>query len=106
MVQREGGVFDRTGALNRMLLIMINEAALCLQEGIVDGADVVDVGMIMGTGFPPFHGGLLRYADSQGIDNIIDILNDQEEEFKDGRFKPCEYLLELKRSGKNFYSRE
>ena len=104
MVPREGGVFDRTDALNRMLLMMINEAARCLQEGVIESADVVDIGMIMGTGFPPFHGGLLRYADSQGIDNIIDILNDLEEDAKDGRFKPCEYLIGLKNSSKKFYT--
>lgn len=104
MVDREGGVFDRDGALNRMLLIMINEAARCLEEGVIDGPDVVDVGMIMGTGFPPFRGGLLRYADSEGIDNVVDILNELEEQFQDGRFKPCELLVGLKNQGKKFYN--
>lgn len=104
MVDREGGVFDKEEALNRMLLIMINEAARCLEEGVIDGPDVVDIGMIMGTGFPPFHGGLLRYADAQGIDNVVDILNELEEQFKDGRFKPCEYMTRLKSDGKKFYS--
>ncbi|MBL8014192.1 MAG: enoyl-CoA hydratase/isomerase family protein, partial [Candidatus Omnitrophica bacterium] len=106
MIDRPGGVFDKTEALNRMLLTMINEAAMCLQEKIIDGADVVDIGMVMGTGFPPFHGGLLRYADGQGIDNVVDILNELEEEYNDGRFKPCGYLLNLKSSGKKFYSQE
>ncbi|MEK7084210.1 MAG: 3-hydroxyacyl-CoA dehydrogenase NAD-binding domain-containing protein, partial [Patescibacteria group bacterium] len=92
MVEGEGGVFNRDDALNRMLLIMINEAARCLEEGVIDGPDVVDVGMIMGTGFPPFRGGLLRYADTEGIDTVVEILSDLEEEFKDGRFKPCGYL--------------
>jgi 3-hydroxyacyl-CoA dehydrogenase/enoyl-CoA hydratase/3-hydroxybutyryl-CoA epimerase len=104
MIEREGGVFDREDALNRMLLIMINEAARCLEEGVIDSADVVDIGMIMGTGFPPFHGGLLRYADAQGIDNVVDILNDLEEQSKDGRFKPCGYLIKLKNDGQKFYS--
>lgn len=104
MIEREGGIFKRDDALNRMLLIMINEAARCLEEGIIESPDVVDIGMIMGTGFPPFHGGLLRYADNQGIDNIVDILDELEEDFKDGRFKPCEYILRLKREGKKFYN--
>ncbi len=104
MVEREGGIFDRNDALNRMLLIMINEAARCLEEGVIDGPDVVDVGMIMGTGFPPFRGGLLRYADGEGIDDVVEILNDLEEEFKDGRFKPCHYLLRLKEQKSKFYS--
>jgi len=104
MVERKDGVFDKNTALNRMLLIMINEAARCLEEGVIDGADTVDIGMIMGTGFPPFRGGLLRYADNEGIDTIVEILNDLEEEFKDGRFKPSAYLVHLKNQGKKFYS--
>lgn len=43
---------------------MINEAARCLEEQVVARPDDVDLGMIMGTGFPPFRGGLLRFADS------------------------------------------
>ena len=62
--------------------IMINEAALILQEGIVDGADTVDIGMIMGTGFPPFRGGLLRYADSIGIDQLVTDMEDLENNMK------------------------
>lgn len=104
MVEREGSIFDKDDALNRLVLIMINEAARCLEEGVVESADVVDIGMIMGTGFPPFLGGLLRYADGQGIDDVIQICNELEDEFRDGRFKPCEYMLRLKREGKKFYS--
>jgi 3-hydroxyacyl-CoA dehydrogenase / enoyl-CoA hydratase / 3-hydroxybutyryl-CoA epimerase len=104
MASRTDMVFDKDDALNRMLLIMINEAARCLEDGIIDGPDVVDVGMIMGTGFPPFRGGLLRYADSQGIDTIVEVLHDLEEEFKDGRFKPCGYLMNLKNTKRKFYN--
>ncbi len=91
-------------ALMRMTYIMINEAALILQEGIVDGADTVDIGMIMGTGFPPFRGGLLRYADSIGIDKLVSDLQSLESKFKDGRFKPADYILNLKSKGKKFHS--
>jgi 3-hydroxyacyl-CoA dehydrogenase / enoyl-CoA hydratase / 3-hydroxybutyryl-CoA epimerase len=104
MVARKDSVFDKDDALKRMLLIMINEAARCLEEGIIDGPDTVDIGMIMGTGFPPFRGGLLRYADSEGVGHIVDVLSEMEEEFKDGRFKPCAYLVNLKNQGKKFYN--
>jgi 3-hydroxyacyl-CoA dehydrogenase/enoyl-CoA hydratase/3-hydroxybutyryl-CoA epimerase len=83
---------------------MINEAALILQEGVVDSADTVDIGMIMGTGFPPFRGGLLRYADSLGIDTVIKDLNNLENRFKDERFKPAQYLLDLQSKNRKFYS--
>ncbi len=57
-------------AEERMVFSMINEAARILDEGVVDSPGTVDVAMIMGTGFPPFRGGLLRYADSLGLDRV------------------------------------
>jgi 3-hydroxyacyl-CoA dehydrogenase / enoyl-CoA hydratase / 3-hydroxybutyryl-CoA epimerase len=91
-------------ALDRMIYIMVNEAAMILQEGVVDGPDTVDVGMIMGTGFPPFRGGLLRYADSVGISQVIKTMEGFESEYKDGRFVPCAYLLDLKKQGRKFFN--
>ena len=90
-------------ALKRMMYIMINEASRCLEENVVDRPDVVDIGMIMGTGFPPFRGGLLRYADSVGIDNIVKDLQYFEKEFDAGRFKPCRNLLDMLEKRRNFY---
>ena len=49
---------------------MINEAARCLEEQVVSEPDDVDFAMVMGTGFAPFRGGPLRYADSHGIEKI------------------------------------
>jgi len=103
LVQNGAGAPDGE-ALKRMLYIMINEAARILEEGVVDGADTVDIGMIMGTGFPPFRGGLLRYADSLGIATIVAELQELEGRFKDGRFKPVQYLLDLKAQKKAFFS--
>ncbi|HEX7252477.1 MAG TPA: 3-hydroxyacyl-CoA dehydrogenase NAD-binding domain-containing protein, partial [Thermoanaerobaculia bacterium] len=56
--------------LARLTLPMINEAAYCLAEGVVADAGKLDLAMIFGTGFPPFRGGLLRYADSLGAARI------------------------------------
>ena len=81
--------------LKRMLYVMINEAARCLEEGVVDEVDAVDLAMILGTGFPPFRGGLLRYARSTGIENIVRDLNSFENKFKSERFRPCGYLKNL-----------
>ena len=55
---------------------MINEAARCLDEGIVASPGELDLAMIMGTGFPPFRGGLLRYADYVGVDKIVQRMRD------------------------------
>lgn len=99
-----GGRVSLQEAIDRMVYIMINEAGMILQEGVVDGPDTVDIGMIMGTGFPPFTGGLLRYADSIGINQVIKRMDEFDAKFKDGRFKPCEYLLDLAKNGKKFYN--
>jgi len=99
-----GRAVSEQEAIQRMIYIMINEAAMILQEKVVDGPDTVDIGMIMGTGFPPFRGGLLRYADSIGIDQLVNDLEKLEARFKDSRFKPCAYILDLKNQGKKFYN--
>jgi len=57
---------------SRCLWLMVNEAAWALEESVVDTGDRVDLAMIMGTGFPPFRGGLLRWADSEGLGQIVD----------------------------------
>jgi 3-hydroxyacyl-CoA dehydrogenase/enoyl-CoA hydratase/3-hydroxybutyryl-CoA epimerase len=101
LIKGGGGVKEEE-ALDRMMYIMINEAAMIVQEKVVDGADAVDIGMIFGTGFPPFRGGLLRYADSIGISKLVDNMEKLEARFKDGRFKPCGYILDLKTHGKRF----
>ncbi|MDH3253446.1 MAG: 3-hydroxyacyl-CoA dehydrogenase NAD-binding domain-containing protein [Acidobacteriota bacterium] len=56
--------------LDRLLLPMVNEAARCLEERVVATAGQLDLAMIMGTGFPPFRGGLCRWADSQGLSEL------------------------------------
>lgn len=53
---------------DRLFLAMVAEAARCLQEGVVTDASQLDLSMIFGTGFPPFLGGVLRYADSMGLE--------------------------------------
>ena len=101
---KAGHQVQEKDALERMIYIMVNEAAMILQEKLVDGPDAVDIGMIMGTGFPPFRGGLLRYADSIGLDALVESLEKWEGQFKDGRFKPCAYIMDLKQQGRKFYS--
>jgi 3-hydroxyacyl-CoA dehydrogenase/enoyl-CoA hydratase/3-hydroxybutyryl-CoA epimerase len=60
------------GALaRRMILPMVNEAARCLDEGIVEGPGPLDLAMIFGTGFPPYRGGLCRWADQEGLDRLV-----------------------------------
>ncbi len=91
-------------ALKRMIYIMINEAARCLEEGVIDSAGTVDIGMVMGTGFPPFRAGLLSYADSIGLDKIIQDLKRFQETVSKTRFQISPTLEKLASEGKRFYS--
>jgi 3-hydroxyacyl-CoA dehydrogenase/enoyl-CoA hydratase/3-hydroxybutyryl-CoA epimerase len=52
---------------DRLVLRMLNESFACLDEGVVTDADLLDAGMIFGTGFAPFRGGPMRYAKIEGI---------------------------------------
>lgn len=63
---------DPAASAERVVLPMVNEAARCLEEGVVDSPRQLDLAMIMGTGFPPFRGGLCRWADSQGLGRLVD----------------------------------
>ncbi len=89
--------------IERGIYQMINEAARALHEDkIVETAGEVDLAMIMGTGFPPFRGGLLRYADTVGISKIVDSLNDYHQRLGI-RFKPADSLVEMAKANKTFY---
>ena len=88
----------------RLFLPMVNEAANILQEKLVASAREVDLALIFGIGFPPFRGGLLRYADGEGLANILQTLKRFGEEVDSARFRPSEYLEDLASSGRNFTS--
>ncbi len=59
---------------DRLILPMVNEAVACLSEGVVADADLLDAGVIFGTGFAPFRGGPLQYARDRGVDDIVQTL--------------------------------
>jgi 3-hydroxyacyl-CoA dehydrogenase/enoyl-CoA hydratase/3-hydroxybutyryl-CoA epimerase len=91
---------DANAVVERMVLAMINEASLILDEKIVASAGELDLAMIMGTGFPPFRGGLLRYADSLGTPYIVSRL-DELSSTVGPRYRPNEPLKRLaSRDGK------
>ena len=72
---------------DRLILQYLNEAVACLRERVVDDADLLDAGMIFGTGFAPFLGGPLQYARARGVSSIVARL--EELATKHGpRFKP------------------
>jgi 3-hydroxyacyl-CoA dehydrogenase/enoyl-CoA hydratase/3-hydroxybutyryl-CoA epimerase len=60
----------------RMILPMLNESVSCLHDGVVDDADLLDAGVIFGTGFAPFRGGPIQYIRTEGADKIKARLGD------------------------------
>jgi 3-hydroxyacyl-CoA dehydrogenase/enoyl-CoA hydratase/3-hydroxybutyryl-CoA epimerase len=56
---------------DRLILPMVNEAMSCLADAVVTDADLLDAGVIFGTGFAPFRGGPINYARERGIANVI-----------------------------------
>jgi len=87
----------------RLVLPMVNEAAHCLEEEVVASPEKLDLAMIFGTGVPPFRGGLLRYADSLGLDRVLARLSDLTERVGE-RFAPAESLHRLAQAGRGFYA--
>lgn len=87
---------------SRMVLLMINEAARCLQESIVAAPDDIDLAMIMGTGFAPFRGGPLRHADTRGVQRVVDEMNTLATDAH--YFQPCDLLRSMAAEGRRFYA--
>ena len=86
---------------HRLIFLMVNEAARCVEENVVDSPEDADYGMILGTGFAPFRGGPLRFAEHVGLKKVVDELERlaQSEE----KFSPCEILKRHARDGTKFY---
>ncbi|MBX3173872.1 MAG: fatty acid oxidation complex subunit alpha FadJ [Gemmatimonadaceae bacterium] len=89
----------------RLALAMVNEAARCLEEGIIRSARDGDIGAVFGIGFPPFRGGPFRHMDAVGIAEVVKQLEALDATHP-GRFTPARVLVEMAREGRTFYPRE
>ncbi len=94
--------FSDQEIIDRTMFIMINEASRILEEGMIKNASYLDMAMVMGTGFPPFRGGILRYADSLGIEKVYSTLKKLEDNYG-SRFAPSELIVSMFNDSKNFY---
>jgi len=106
ILQRTGsaGTIDSQEVVERPLLLMFKEAALCLEEKVIDRPDLLDGALVFGIGFPPFRGGLLRYADKLGAKTIVDKLESYSQKYGE-RFKPPPFLLDMAKTGRGFYEK-
>lgn len=94
---------DETSIQMRIFLPMINEASFILDEKIVDKAETVDLGMIFGTGFPPFRGGLCKYADNEGLERIVNVMKDFASSVNADRYTPSPLLEKMIAEKIKFY---
>jgi 3-hydroxyacyl-CoA dehydrogenase / enoyl-CoA hydratase / 3-hydroxybutyryl-CoA epimerase len=93
--------FNEEKLTHRLIFLMVNEAARCVEEGVVDSPEDADYGMILGTGFAPFRGGPLRFAEHFGLKKTVDEL--QRLAKTEDKFTPCEILMKHARDGTKFY---
>jgi 3-hydroxyacyl-CoA dehydrogenase / enoyl-CoA hydratase / 3-hydroxybutyryl-CoA epimerase len=86
----------------RCVLTMLNEAAMCLDEGVIRNARDGDIGAIFGIGFPPFLGGPFRYMHTLGIEHVVARLEHYQGLFGD-KFAPALRLKKMLETGLSFY---
>ena len=87
--------------VHRLIFLMANEAARCVEEEVVNSPEDADYGMILGTGFAPFRGGPLRFAEHFGLKKTVDELERLAR--TEEKFSPCELLKKYARDGTRFY---
>ncbi len=86
----------------RCVMMMLNEAARCLDEGVIRSARDGDIGAVFGIGFPPFLGGPFRYMDELGAEKVVKTLDYLRQQHGE-HFAPCERLQRMAQQGERFY---
>jgi 3-hydroxyacyl-CoA dehydrogenase/enoyl-CoA hydratase/3-hydroxybutyryl-CoA epimerase len=89
----------------RLVYLMVNEAALCLQQGTISSPEDGDIGAVFGLGFPPFLGGPFRYVDSAGIGRVVSEMEDLASSHG-RRFEPAPILVHMAEHEEKFYGQE
>jgi len=87
---------------NRLMLLMVNESARCLEENVVASPEDADYGMILGTGFPVWRGGPLRFAENFGLKKMVEEMESLAR--TNEKYGPCNLLREHAQKGTKFYA--
>jgi len=102
-LQRTHKTVDPQYLQMRLFLPMINEASTCLADKIVTQAGSIDLALIYGIGFPPFRGGLLKFADDQGLSRLKPFFLEFSKEISPQRYALSPYISTLIEKGSSFY---
>ncbi len=100
-VAKSGGAAGDGDLANRLVFLMVNEAARCVEEKVVNSPEDADYGMILGTGFAPHRGGPLRFAEHYGLKNVVDEMERLSK--TEEKFAPCDILKQHAKAGTKFY---
>jgi 3-hydroxyacyl-CoA dehydrogenase/enoyl-CoA hydratase/3-hydroxybutyryl-CoA epimerase len=107
-IKNKREVADKKLITDRLILSLVNEGIRCLDEGVAgvpgkESANQIDLGTVMGIGFPPFRGGLISYAESLGAKTILQKLTHLQKEYGE-RFTPHEGIAKRAEANGSFYS--
>lgn len=102
-IKAEPRKLQKSQIQDRLVLLMLNEAVRCIEEKVITEPSQLDLALIFGIGFPPFEGGILRYADQQGVRLLCDKL-ELLAQAEGHRYVPCELLRQKARQRETFYS--
>ena len=100
--QESGEKFHLENITNRLTYLMVNEAARCLEEKVVAAPEDADYGMVLGTGFPVYRGGPLRFAESVGLKKVVTDMDGIHSRAGE-KFVPCDLLRQHAQDGTTFY---
>ena len=87
---------------NRLLSRFVNEAVLCLQDGVLENPHDGDIGAVFGCGFLPYTGGPFRMLDAHGIGKYTDMMQGFADKYGP-QFEPCQLMKDMARENKKFY---
>src|SRR5207248_11510695 len=99
--RRNASLKEDVDLANRLMFLMVNEAARCIEEKVVESPEDADYGMILGTGFAAHRGGPLRFAEHFGLEKLVEEMDRLA--ISDDKFDPCEILKKHTRDGTKFY---
>ena len=101
-IRKMGAYFPKSEIQERLSLAMINEAVLCLEEGIIRSPRDGDIAAVMGLGFPPHLAGPFRFIDNIGAATILDKLENLASKYK-SFFEPSKTLIDFAKQNRKFY---
>ena len=97
----ESQEFEDDEIVARMMIPMCLEVVRCMEDGIVETPAEADMGLIMGVGFPPFRGGVLRYIEEMGLQTFVDLCDQYAH--LGALYQPTDKLRQMAADGKTFY---